>query len=140
MKFTYIILVLAILGGSYWLLTDKEVANTDSSDKSPKAEVTTKTKLVTAGENGSVTEKVFDVDSFAFGYSVTEIRVKKGDTVKINLTNSGGFHNWVVDEFSAATEAISAGGNTSVTFVADKADYKKIIPTFEDTFASFRLE
>lgn len=65
--------------------------------------------------------KVFNVDSFSYGYSLEEIRVKEGDTVTINLTVSDGFHDWVVDEFDAATEKIREGGLTSVTFVADKA-------------------
>ncbi len=68
---------------------------------------------------GSVKE--FTVDSFSFGYSMDTIKVSEGDTVTINLTNSGGFHDWVVDEFDAATEKIAEGGETSVTFVADKA-------------------
>lgn len=70
-------------------------------------------------ESASV-EHVFILDSFNYGYSETELRVKEGDTVTIQLTNSDGFHDWVVDEFGAATEKIQAGGNTSVTFVADK--------------------
>lgn len=64
---------------------------------------------------------VFTVDSFNYGYSMEEIRVPAGTEVTINLTNSGGFHDLVIDEFAAATEKISAGGATSVTFVADKA-------------------
>jgi plastocyanin len=67
------------------------------------------------------TNQVFTLDSFSYGYSEEEIRVKQGDTVTINLTNSAGFHDWVVDEFAAATEKIGAGETTSVTFVADKA-------------------
>ena len=66
------------------------------------------------------TVKEFTLDSFSYGYSETEIRVKQGDTVTINLTNSGGFHDWVVDEFEAATDKISEGETTSVTFVADQ--------------------
>jgi plastocyanin len=62
----------------------------------------------------------FTIDSFGFGYSQEEIRVNEGDTVTINLTNSGGYHDWVVDEFDAATEKINGGGETSVTFVADE--------------------
>jgi plastocyanin len=67
------------------------------------------------------TSHVFTLDSFSYGYSENEIRVKQGDTVTINLTNSAGFHDWVVDEFAAATEKINVGETTSVTFVADKA-------------------
>lgn len=60
----------------------------------------------------------FTIDSFNFGYSETELLVKKGDTVTINLTNSGGFHDLVIDEFSVVTEKIKEGETTSVTFVA----------------------
>lgn len=62
---------------------------------------------------------VFTMDSFNYGYSMEEIRVPAGTTVTINLTNSDGFHDWVLDEFDAATTQISAGDTTSVTFVAD---------------------
>lgn len=67
-----------------------------------------------------LTTKEFTLDGFNFGYDVTEIRVNEGDVVTINLTVSDGFHDWVVDEFDAATEKIRAGGLTSVTFTADK--------------------
>ena len=73
-----------------------------------------------AGES-EATERVFTLDSFNFGFSETELRVQVGDTVTINLTNSDGFHDWVIDEFGAATTQIQAGGTTSVTFVADQA-------------------
>ena len=66
------------------------------------------------------TSHIFTLDSFSYGYSEAELRVKKGDTVTIILTNSGGFHDWVVDEFAAATEKISTGDTTTVTFVADE--------------------
>jgi len=66
------------------------------------------------------TIKTYTIDSYSYGYDVKEIRVTEGDTVTINLTNSAGLHDWVVDEFDAATEIIRAGEETSVTFVADK--------------------
>jgi len=65
--------------------------------------------------------KEFTIDSFNFGYSLEEITVNEGDTVTINLTNSDGFHDWVVDEFGATTEKIQTGDVTSVTFVAGEA-------------------
>jgi plastocyanin len=66
-------------------------------------------------------ERVFTLDAFNFGYSDTRLVVQEGDTVTINLTSSQGFHDWVVDEFNAATDKIMAGETTSVTFVADQA-------------------
>jgi len=67
------------------------------------------------------TPQEFTIDSFSFGYSAAELYVSEGDIVTINLTNSDGFHDWVIDEFDAATEKITVGETTSVTFVADKA-------------------
>ena len=91
-------------------------ANTNTTEETEEViEVTTSTDT----EVVATAEKTFTLDSFNFGYSMEEIRVKKGDTVTINLTNSDGFHDWVVDEFDAATAKIQAGNTTSVTFVAD---------------------
>ena len=62
----------------------------------------------------------FDVDASNFKYSVTEMRVKKGATVEINLNIVEGNHDWVIDEFDARTEVMSAGENETITFVADQ--------------------
>ena len=56
-----------------------------------------------------------------FAYDVTEIRVKEGDTVTIDFQSADGFHDWVVDEFAAATQQVRPGTATSVTFIADAA-------------------
>jgi plastocyanin len=107
-----------------------ESMDAGSQDEQPEVsasdiEVTSEAALETEMSQETVpevesTERVFTLDSFSYGYSEDEIRVKQGDTVTINLTNSAGFHDWVVDEFGAATEKISAGETTSVTFVADE--------------------
>ena len=65
--------------------------------------------------------KTFAIDAVNFAFSETEIRVKKGDKVKIVLKSVSGFHNWTIDEFNAATAMINTGQTASVEFVADKA-------------------
>lgn len=67
------------------------------------------------------TLKTFNVTGKNFEFSQSEIRVKKGDKVRVNFTSTGGFHDWTVDEFSAATQQVNAGGTTFVEFTADKA-------------------
>ena len=64
--------------------------------------------------------KTFELDGFNFGYSQTEIRVQEGDRVKIVLTSTDGFHDWVVDEFDAATQRVNTGETTNVEFLADQ--------------------
>jgi plastocyanin len=137
-KVLILIGVAVILVVGYVLLTGNTEEQPASSDATPTENVdnspaTTETEEISdAGDMEPVTdaetapvadatERVFTLDSFSYGYSETELRVNQGDTVTINLTNSGGFHDWVVDEFGAATEKISAGDTTSVTFVADQA-------------------
>lgn len=65
--------------------------------------------------------KTFTVDAKSFSFSPNEIRVKKGDKVKIVMNNTGGFHDWVVDEFNARTERVTGPATASVEFTADKA-------------------
>jgi len=67
------------------------------------------------------TVKEFVVTGTNFSFSPSEIRVKKGDKVRIVFRNAGGVHNWRIDEFSAATSVIREGGETTVEFIADKA-------------------
>ncbi len=61
-----------------------------------------------------------NVESKGLVFNPGEIRVKQGQTVKINYTNTMGNHDWVVDEFNARTPVIGVGETASVTFVADK--------------------
>lgn len=67
---------------------------------------------------GAVKEFTVIGDNFAF--DVKEMRVKKGDTVRVTFRNAEGFHDWVLDGY-AKTAQLQAGGEETVTFVADKA-------------------
>lgn len=64
---------------------------------------------------------VIDIGGENFSFSQEEIRVQEGQEVTINFTSDEGIHDWVVDEFDAATNQIAAGETTSVTFVADRS-------------------
>lgn len=62
-------------------------------------------------------------ENFAFfmdGEEAPVLRVKEGDKVRIEFESTEGFHNWVIDEFGAATQAVGTGNPTFVEFVADK--------------------
>jgi plastocyanin len=81
-----------------------ETASTSNTSTQPEASV-----------------KEFTVTGSSFNFSPKVITVKKGDTVKINFVNSGGMHDWRIDEFNASTKVINGGQTDSVTFLADKA-------------------
>jgi cytochrome c oxidase subunit 2 len=84
--------------------------------KKPGAE--NKIAKVVASPNSVIT--TIKVEAGSFYFSPSEIRVKKGDKVKIILTNKDGFHDWVVDEFNARTPQIKAGETVEIEFIADK--------------------
>tara|TARA_Y100000310_G_C20568274_1_gene756664 strand:- start:680 stop:1201 length:522 start_codon:yes stop_codon:yes gene_type:complete len=65
--------------------------------------------------------KEFRLSGKNYEFSLDEIKVNQGDTVKIVFRSESGSHDWVVDEFDAATERVQADEESSVEFVADKA-------------------
>ena len=65
--------------------------------------------------------KEIHVTNEGFVFTPAEIVVKKGDIIRLTFTNGGGLHDWVLDEFNAATKKISGGRADTIEFVADTA-------------------
>lgn len=83
----------------------------------------TTTASPSAEPSGAMTKgevKEFTVSGRNFSFSPSTIRVKQGDIVKITFENTGGTHDFVIDEFDVATSQIQSGKSGSVEFVADK--------------------
>lgn len=71
------------------------------------------------GESGDVKE--ITVQNDRLSYVQSEIRVNRGDTIRLTFENTGGRHDWVLDEFDAATEVIRGGQSETIEFTADEA-------------------
>ncbi len=64
--------------------------------------------------------KEISLDSYAFGFSPSTIEINKGDKVKINVNNKGGFHDFQIPDLGV--EKITPENKiTSVEFVAEKS-------------------
>lgn len=131
----FVVIALAVLGGIFLMGRSKTapaqpaqtaaVASPTSAqgvvvevteEVSPTGAVVTDTKT-TPG-----VEKTFAIEASSFKFNPATITVKKGDIVKIVLTNKGGTHNWMLDEFEGAkTKTLQAGQTDTISFVADKA-------------------
>jgi len=72
------------------------------------------------GGNAAGVAKEFTVVGSNYKFSLAEIKVKKGDLVKINFRSESGFHDFKIDEFGARTKQLQAGGTETISFVADK--------------------
>jgi plastocyanin len=64
--------------------------------------------------------KEFTVEGSSFKFAPAEIKVKKGDAVRLTFKNTKGTHDWVIDEYEVATSQIGEGEEEEVEFVADK--------------------
>ena len=65
--------------------------------------------------------KEITVENDGLSYIPDEIRVNEGDTIRLTFENTGGFHDWVLDEFDAATSQSSGPDSQTIEFVADAA-------------------
>lgn len=131
------IVVLAILGVGYLTMSNSSTQssavqeektesvetvvqeNPSPTEKAVEATGSMEKKEVTP--TGKSSTRTFTVEGSNFSFSLKEMRVKKGDTVKVVFTNKDGFHDWSLDEFGVATKQIPAGQSETVQFVADKA-------------------
>lgn len=64
--------------------------------------------------------KTYDLKAQNFSFSTKEIRVKKGEKVKINVESVQGYHDLVIDEFGARTKQVNTGEKASVEFTVGK--------------------
>ncbi len=79
--------------------------------------------------------KTFDVTGTPFKFEPNEMKVKKGDTVRINFKNMEGFHDLTIADLNIKTKQIQAGQTDTVEFVADRAgtfDMMCSVPTHAD--------
>lgn len=65
--------------------------------------------------------KEFTVDGKNFEFSVKEIRVTKGDFVRINFTSTNGMHDLRIDDYEVGTDVVDTGKSSFVEFMAEKA-------------------
>lgn len=113
---TIVVIVIIIIVGALLFWGQRSA---EAPVVTPGTEVENVVDSTTPSVNQS-TVKEFAVDGTPFKFSLNEIKVKKGDTVRIVFTNVQGSHDWVIDEFNARTKILPAGQTETIEFVADK--------------------
>jgi nitrite reductase (NO-forming) len=72
---------------------------------------------------GEMTEegvRVFNISGRNFTFSQSEMKVKKGEKIKVIFKSTKGYHDWILDEFNVRTEKVEPGKTTTVEFIANK--------------------
>ena len=119
-----IVAALVLIGGGLWYYNGarQQQAALEEPLPPPPEDISPPSSLDgTTVEIGAEDEiKEFAVTGRNFEFSVKEIRVNRGDFVRIHFTSADGFHDWKADDFKAATERVDTGETSSVDFIADK--------------------
>lgn len=110
------VVLLVLVGGGLYVFSQQQGAAPTSTEPSMTPSVTE-----TTGDAMTASTKVIIVTGQNFSFTPSEITVKKGDKVKLTFKNSGGVHDFVIDELGVKIKQIAAGQSDTVEFVADKA-------------------
>lgn len=115
----------ALLGGML-LLSSAACSPQDSDVATPPGDDTAVVEPETNGDQAVVSIALTAEGREFFlngqGEGNPDIVVQQGDRVEVTLCVTGGTHDWVVDEFGAATDQLSVGDECStVEVVADQA-------------------
>jgi len=121
---TLIVLGLAVVGGLF-LYNSTMKATGSIVDEFENVVDTLEIDNVEINTIGGTDAKTFVLTGENFKYFMDdienpEIKVSEGDLVRVEFSSVGGFHDWVLEEFGAATEKVGEDGKTYVEFVADK--------------------
>ena len=122
------IIVVLLIAGGVIMLTKNDTAPTIPSTPDTVVSQPTSTSDMIASmmpeASGSVMPagpvKTFTVTGSNFKFTPATLSVNKGDTVKITFNNSGGSHDFVIDEFNVQAPVIQSGASETVQFVASK--------------------
>lgn len=117
-NFLPIIGVVLVIGVGGFLVSS--FSNKKSSDISQQPVQQAKPTTAVQGAATTNEEKTFTVEGGNFYFKPNEIKVKKGDKVKITFTNAQGFHDFVIDEFNVKTNRVNGGNTTTAEFIVDK--------------------
>lgn len=69
----------------------------------------------TDSEMDTEADRQLTVDMYNFGYSQETIEASPGETIEITLTNSEGYHDFVIDELDVDSGRTNAGEVTTAT-------------------------
>ncbi len=118
--------IVVVLVGGYFALRSQKYSESDamqSPEPTQVMESASPDASVSPSDTGAVANgavKEFTVTGSNFSFSLKEMKVAKGDKVRITFKNAEGFHDFRIAEFNVATKQLKAGAEETVEFVADK--------------------
>src|SRR3989338_4437998 len=114
-----LILAVALVGGA--ILASRRGSKTPETlpAQTEVSTNSTQNRIVTSTSTDSKVVTI-EMQAGSFYFNPKEIRVKKGQTVKINLKAMDAMHNFNIDELGVKSPTLNAGETTTIDFVANK--------------------
>lgn len=119
---TTVLLIILTIGMFSLSACQQTAPKTDTTSTSETQQIQDTTSDVQPTETKKVTFNITG-ENYKFimdGQENPDIKVKAGTMVRVDFQSTEGFHDWVLDEFSAATKQVQAPDSTYVEFLADQ--------------------
>lgn len=126
-----IIALLALGGIAYMMMGNNNAATTENTEITVQEETATAAQEQTGSAESSETAtsemvasdevQIVNVEAGSFYYKPNEIRVKKGDTVKIVMKSVSMMHDFVIDELDVRMPVVKNGEMGEVEFTVTEA-------------------
>lgn len=116
-----VIVIVVLAGFGYMVMNSNKSATTEMTAEptvAPKGGEAMTDEAMTGEAMGEV--RTIEVEGGSFYYKPNEIRVKKGEKVKIVLNSVSMMHDFVIDELDVRTPIIKSGETATVEFTADQ--------------------
>lgn len=122
-----IVSLVVILGFGIFYFISKKPVLAPTTEQANQTLQPTPTVPSLASQSAATNSQIkeFTVTASNYKFDPVEIKVKKGDRVRVTFKNSAAFHNFVIDELNVKTSVIGSGKVETIEFTADK------IGTFE---------
>jgi plastocyanin len=114
-----IIIAIIVIGGVWYSLARPAAAPTAEQSTEVTTQVPSEKSTNVATDIAAAVQEVV-VTGSSFAFDPKEIRVTEGTRVRVVFKNSGGTHDFVLDEFNARTNVLKSGETQTIEFVADK--------------------
>ncbi len=121
-----VLLLVVIAAGVYYFYSMSKKATSpdqmsqgDQVSTQPAASSAVNVESSTSAVMGAVKE--FTVSGTNFKFTPATLSVNKGDKVRITFKNTGGTHDFAIDEFNAKSKTINGGTEDVLEFTANKA-------------------
>jgi len=112
----FVLVVFALIAVVLWFGTRGKKSVSENNQVASAGSLETQKEPVSSSQE----VRTIEVEAGMYYFKPSEIKVKKGEKVRIVLKNVEGIHDFVIDELKVNSGIIQSGQTTEFEFVAEK--------------------